>query len=174
MTSPTKRRAPSATELVLVDGLLTVLYRRMTAALDLGLVLLLEPSTEKYEAFLSEHVAAPMRAAGLVLRLVVAEAFAAPARTPFEVIQVETEKFVGALAGLSGFASVPEAVLEDAVGGVAGSARRLREALLDVAERLGIEPAIAAGATPDREEFYQEILHRLYADLLAERKGRGL
>ena len=146
-------------------------------ALDLGLVLLQEPTPERYERFVAEHVAAPLRAAALVLRLAVGEAVPAPALTPFETIQVETEAFVGALADLSGFQSLPEARLREAVDGLSASFRRLRDAALDVAERLGFEPTIGApvGSTGAAGEgdVYEAILNRLHEDLLAEKKDRG-
>jgi len=169
MKSKQKRRAPTPAELVLVDALFTVLDRRMRGALDLGLVLLLEGPPAKYLAYVSPHVAAPMRAAALLLRLQVAEFAAAPALTSFEAINTETEKFASALADLAPFASLADEPLRAVVDRLAASFRRIRDTLLDVAERLCFEPTIAAGEPADRDATYHDIFDRLHADLSAER-----
>jgi len=169
--SRTERRAPTPTEMVLVDGVLTMLFRRMRGALDLGLALLLEATAERYEAFVSDHVAAPMRAGALVLRLAVAEAVTEPALSPFVAIQADTEAFVAAPGELATFRSVPRAQLEDTAARLGTAYHRLRDSFLDVAERLGFEPAIARDATPDRDALYAIILDRLHGDLTTERTG---
>jgi hypothetical protein len=92
MSSDRKRRGPKPVELVLIDALLMVLARRMRGALDLGLVVLLEAPAAKYLAYVSDHVAAPMRAAALLLRLPVPDVAEAPALTPFETINAETDQ----------------------------------------------------------------------------------
>jgi hypothetical protein len=160
----TKRRAPSPTELVLVDGLLTFLSRRMAGALDLGIVLMLEPPPERYTLFVSEHVAGPMRAAAIVLRLAVAEVVPEPARTPFEAITVDTEAFVSAVGRLSDYASMSELELKSVVDHLTGSYRRLRDSFLDVAERLDFEPGIASDTGLSEAETHDQILAGLYDD----------
>jgi hypothetical protein len=169
MKTKQKRRAPTPAELVLVDALLTVIDRRMRGALDLGLVLLLEAPAAKYLAYVTDHVAAPMRAAALLLRLQVAEVAESPALTPFEAIATETEKFALAMAELAGFASLTGEQLRAAVDKLAASFRRISDTLLDVAERLCFEPAVAAEAPADRDGMYHDILDRLHADLEVER-----
>jgi len=159
--------------LVLIDALLVMLWRRMMGALDLGLVLLLEPAPDRYARYVAEHVAEPMRAAQRVLRLAVAEGVPEPARTPFEAIEVDAETFVAALGELAAFRTAGEADVRGAVGRLAHSFRRLRSSFLDVAERLGFEPTIDSDATPERERFYEDILNGLAADLLAEQKVTG-
>jgi len=167
----TKRHAPSPTELVLVDGLLTFLSRRMAGSLDLGLVLLLESPNGRYAGFIAEHVAGPMRAAAVVLRLAVAEAVPEPARTPFNAITVDIEAFVSALGRLGDFADMSEPELKDVVQRLAKAYRRLRESFLDVAERLGFEPAIASDPGVAAADIRDQIVTGLYDDLLAERGG---
>jgi hypothetical protein len=145
----------------------------MAGALDLGMVLLLEPPAERYTQFVVEHAAGPMRAAAIVLRLAVAEVVPEPARTPFEAITVDTEAFVSALGQLADFAGMPEPELKSVVERLTRSYRRLRESFLDVAERLGFEPTIASDTGQAAAEAHDEILASLYDDLLAERRGGG-
>jgi len=167
----TKRRAPSPTELVLVDGLLTFLSRRMAGALGLGLVMLLEPPADRYTAFVAEHVAGPMRAAAIVLRLAVAEAVPEPARTPFDAITLDTEAFVSALGRLGDFTKLSESQLKEVVERLEKSYRRLRESFLDVAERLAFEPSIASDTSLAEIGTQDQLFAGLYDDLRAERGG---
>jgi hypothetical protein len=163
------RRAPSPAELALVDGLLTMLTRRMAGALDLGLVLLMEPPAERFSQFVDEHVAAPMRAAALVLRLAMAECVPEPALTPFQAVVVDTETFVGALGELPGFQSLTDAELESATRRLGLAFDRLRDSFLDIAERLGFEPSIARDFPAGRWESIGQVIRRLPGDLRAER-----
>jgi hypothetical protein len=160
------------TELVLVDGLLTTLSRRLAGGLDLGPVLLMEPPAERYTRFIDEHVAAPMRAASLVLRLAVAECVPEPALTPFQALVVDTEMFLGALVELAGFRSLSGPELEAATGRLATAHRRLTDSFLDIAERLGFEPSIAGQFPAERRASARQVIYRLAADLAAE-AGRG-
>jgi hypothetical protein len=173
MASEQTRRAPSPSDFVLIDALLTMLSRRISGALDLGLVMLMEPPPERYSGYIEDHVAAPMRAAALVLRLAAAEALAEPATTPFQSIVVQTEAFVAALEDLRRFRSESETEVEATVDRLRAAFRRLRDCLLDVAERVGFRPTMASDTTPEREAFYEEILEGLHADLMAERGAGG-
>jgi hypothetical protein len=134
----------------MVDGLLTMLTRRMAGALDFGLVLLMEPEPEKFARFVNDHVAAPMRAASLVLRLAVAECVPEPAITPFQAVVVDTEMFLGALEELAGFPSLAEADLEAVTSRLATAHQRLIDSFLDIAERMCFEPTIAREFGPER------------------------
>ena len=169
MKPKTTKRVPSPTDLGLVDGLLTFLGQRAAGALDLGMVMLLEPPPERYDRYVSEHIAAPMRAAALVLRLSVAGVVPAPSLTPFDAISVDTEKFLGALGDLRGYATQSADQLNAVVDRLGKSFHRLRDSFLDVGERLGFEPTLSTDAAPERDAFYEQILDRLYSDLLAER-----
>jgi hypothetical protein len=158
---------------VLVDALLTMLSRRISGAIDLGLVMLMEPQQERYSGYVEDHVAAPMRAAALVLRLAAAETLAEPATTPFQSIVLQTEAFVAALEDLRRFRSEPESEVEATVDRLRASFHRLRDSLLDVAERVGFRPTMLADTTPEREAFYEGILAGLTADLIGERGESG-
>jgi hypothetical protein len=146
--------------------------QRMAGALDLGMVMLLEPPPDRYARYIADHVAAPMRAAALVLQISVVRAVPVPARTPFDSIVVETEVFLAALSDLGQFVTLPADQLRAAVDRLGTSFSRLRDSFLDVGERLGFEPTLAEEATPERDAFYEQILDRLYSDLSAER-GAG-
>ena len=151
MTSRIDRRLPTPTELVLVDGLLTMLSRRMAGALDLGLVLLMEPPAERYTRFINDHVAAPMRAASLVLRLAVAECVPEPALTPFQAVVVNTEAFLGALAELAAYPSLSRADLESISTRLGLAHQRLTDSFLDIGERMCFEPTLAREFGPQRK-----------------------
>ena len=150
-----------------------MLCRRMAGALDLGMVLLLEPSTDRYQRFVKDHVAAPMRAAALVLRLSVAECVAEPASTPFAAIEADTEAFVAALADLSDYQSLSEGDLDAVARRLAGSVRRLTDSFRDVAERLCFEPGINREFAPERQERFGKSIADLPGVLAGERGGRS-
>jgi hypothetical protein len=171
MTSKMARRVPSPVELVLVDSLLTMLSRRMLGALDLGLVLLMEPRADRYTAFVTEHVARPMRAAALVLQLAVAEWDAEPATTPFEAVVVDTEAFVGALTDLAAYRTLDEASLKAVAGRLKTSLGRLVDSFLDIAERYCFEPSLAGLLGPARREELRQAIEDLPTTLAAEKPG---
>jgi hypothetical protein len=150
-----------------------MLTRRMRGALDLGLVLLPEEPVEGYTRFVNDHVAAPMRAAALLLRLSVAECVREPALTPFEAIEVDTEAFVSALAELSGFRSVAEEELRAVCGRLAVAFRRLTDSFLDIAERLCFEPSFAAELGAQRRVAIEQAIRDLPTELFAGREGEG-
>jgi hypothetical protein len=127
-----------------------MLSRRMAGALDLGLVLLMEPPAERYTRFITDHVAAPMRAASLVLRQAVAECVPEPALTPFQAIVVDTEAFLGALAELAAFASLSEVELDSISTRLRLSHQRLTDSFLDIGERMCFEPTLAREFGPER------------------------
>ena len=173
MEPNTTKRAASPTELVLVDSLLTFTYRRMAGALDLGLVMLQEAPIGRYAQYVADHIAAPMRAAALLLRVTMAEAVPAPALSPLEAIAVDTEIFVGALTDFARVAELSDTELRALADKLGQSFRRLRNSLLDVAERLAFQPTMLTTATPEREAFYENILDRLYADLSSDGGAGG-
>jgi hypothetical protein len=163
------RQTPSSTDLVLIDGLLSMFARRTYGALDLGLALLLDSPRDKYPPFVAEHVAGPMRALSEVLRLAVREAVAEPASSPFEAIAVDTERFSAAMLELADFGVAPSSDMEAAAARLGEALRRLDDSVRDVGERLGFEPAAAREMTPERRARYREIVEQLPADLAAER-----
>lgn len=165
-------RDPSPAQLVLVDALLMMLSRRMRGALDLGLTLLLEPPRTRYESFVGEHVAAPMRAAALVLRLSVAEFTPQPATTVFEAMSADTEGFVATLAALGRFDAMPDDELVALTLDLEKYFRRLNDSILDVAARLNFHPSAAGHAEQGGDAVHEAFVERLYADLVATREGR--
>jgi hypothetical protein len=169
MTSKSRRRHPTAADLVLVDATLSLLFRRAKAGLDLGLVLLLESPRDRYPNYVVEHIAKPMRAAALVLRVVVAEFVSEPALGPFESIEVETEAFVRSLGELENFSSLGADQLRESVERLGTAFRRLRDSFIDIAERLEFEPSMLADPPVGGALDYDAILRQLYDDLTAER-----
>ena len=172
--SPTHaRRAPSPSELVLIDSLLSFLSRRVQGALDLGLVLLVDdpPPRPRYRSFLSEHVAVPMQAAALMLRLAVAEVVPEPSLTALAAVSEQAAKFAAALTELADFDTLAGAELATVVDRLTAARRRLRESMLDVGERLCFEPTILVGTSAERERFGDDVLARLCDDLLQERRS---
>ena len=164
-----ERRAPSPTEVVLLDGLLTTLYRRMAGALDLGLVLLLEPPREQYTRFLQDHVAAPMRAAALVLRLSMAECVPEPTLSAFQAVEADTARFIGCLEELSEYGSLSDERLRAVAGGLAAAHGKLTDTFLDIAERLCFEPGLGGQFGAERREALRQAILDLPAALSAER-----
>ena len=158
-------RSPSSCQLVVVDGLLSMLARRMYGALDLGLVLLLESPREGFPRFIAAHVASPMRALSAVLVLAVAEAQDVVATSPFEALIGDTERFLGALDELGQWQSLtPEAIRKE-VELLHRSAGRINDTILDIGERLCFEPSTAKDFGPHRHESALAVIDSLPASL---------
>lgn len=82
-----------------------------------------------------------------------------------------SERFFAAARALAPFRTLSPADSRPTVGEFEQAWLELRQCLADLAAALGIEVTFLRGLGDDRERMYRDRLHRLSADLDAERAG---
>jgi hypothetical protein len=154
---------------LVIDWLLSALYRRLYFSSEMGVLTCLEYPPERFGPFVDGHLARPARALAEVLRLAAAEAGLAAAAKPLEGVALRSEMLAAAMLAMGEFWSMQPQEVREAADRFGGAWHSLRSCLEVAAAAFEARPSFLSRMPAGREHAVRETLLGLSAELEAGR-----